>query len=128
MRTETDLVVLIDDEPAVLQTLQMILERFGVEVLAAPSAHDALTALADTGKTPDLIVADYRLADGEVGTDAIRQIQQAAGAAIPGIIITGDTSPDRIQEAQESGFRILHKPVPINTLKSEIFTALEPAR
>ena len=117
-------VVVIDDEPAVLDTLKMLLEFLAYGVLAAPSAEAALTMLQQTGFVPHLVLADYRLADAKVGTDGIRLIQQAVGMAIPAIIITGDTSPERIKEANESGFRILHKPAQVETLKAEIVAAL----
>lgn len=125
MRSETDFIIVIDDEPEVLETFTMLLEFLGFEVLAAASAKDAMAALQQAGKTPVAIIADYRLAGGEVGTDAIHRIQEALGAAIPGIIITGDTSPERIKEAHASGFRIVHKPMQAETLKSEIDTVLD---
>ena len=117
-------IVVIDDEPAVLDTLKMLLEFLDYGVIAAPSAEAALTMLDQTGLAPHLVLADYRLADDKVGTDAIRLIQQMVGMAIPAIIITGDTSPERIKEANESGFRILHKPAQVETLKAEIEAAL----
>jgi hypothetical protein len=33
------------------------------------------------------------------------------GAAIPAFLISGDTAPERLREAQESGHHLLHKPV-----------------
>ena len=42
---------------------------------------------------------------------------------IPGILITGDTAPDRLKEAQESGFVLLHKPVPNIRLRATIMHA-----
>jgi two-component system CheB/CheR fusion protein len=121
-------IVVIDDEPAVLETLQMLLEFLDYGVIAAPSAEAALTMLQQTGFVPHLVLADYRLADDKVGTDGIRLIRQAVGMAIPGIIITGDTSPERIKEANDSGFRILHKPAQVETLKAAIEAALGGGR
>ena len=39
------------------------------------------------------------------------RIRAACGKAVPGIIITGDTAPDRLREAQASGYHLMHKPV-----------------
>ena len=67
---------------------------------------------------PDIILADYRLRDSETGNDVIRKIQSTfTSHTIPAIIITGDTAPDRIKEANASGFKILHKPVSPNELR-----------
>lgn len=113
-------VVLIDDEAIVLETMKLLLQRSGFEVLAASSAEDAVTALAPFGKDPDVIIADHRLADYKAGTDAIRLIRKFTGQSIAGIIITGDTSSRLIQDVQASGIRILHKPVQAETLKNVI--------
>jgi two-component system CheB/CheR fusion protein len=60
---------------------------------------------------PDVILADYRLGGGDTGNEAIRRLRRALGRHIPGILLTGDTSPDRLSEAERSGFELLHKPI-----------------
>ncbi len=121
------LLIVIDDEPDVLTALTMLLEAVGYEVLAADSGEQAAAALAECGRRPGAILADYRLGGGKLGTDAIRLVQKAAGAPVPGIIITGDTSPDRIRESRASGFTLLHKPVRSARLKEVLTKVLKPA-
>ena len=41
----------------------------------------------------------------------IAALRAQAGRAIPAILITGDTAPDRLQEAARLGLTVLHKPV-----------------
>ncbi len=118
------LIALIDDEPDVLEALRMMLEALGYDVLAATSEEEMLTTLSSNGSSPQLIISDYRLRDGEHGTDAIKAIQDAVGAEIPAMIITGDTSPDELDEAGKNGIRILHKPVRSKFLSAEIAEAL----
>ena len=60
---------------------------------------------------PDLIVCDYRLRNEEIGTEAIHAVQKILKRPVPAIIMTGDTAPERIREAQASGHALLHKPV-----------------
>ena len=62
-------------------------------------------------EVPILILSDYRLRDGESGAVAIEQLQSDYNDEIPAILITGDTAPDRLIEAQQNGYAILHKPV-----------------
>ena len=63
-------------------------------------------------RRPDLILCDYRLRDGENGIGAIKRLQsQYTEERVPAVLITGDTAPDRLQEARESGLILLHKPV-----------------
>ena len=60
---------------------------------------------------PDLIISDYRLANGQSGITAIAKLRKEFGAAIPAFLMSGDTAPERLREAQESGYHLLHKPV-----------------
>ncbi|WP_448189690.1 PAS domain S-box protein [Azospirillum sp. sgz301742] len=103
--------VLVDDDAIVLMGLQAILKEWGYEVLAAGSADQAVEGLAADGRTPDIIVADYRLREGRVGTEAILRVRALHGAGIPGIILTGETGPECQHDAAEHHFCVVHKPV-----------------
>ncbi len=110
-RRDQGLVVLIDDEALVLRGLQLVLEEWGFEVLTAGSQVEAERSLRQMGRAPVAIVADYRLRDEHTGREAIDAIRTLFAKPIPSIIITGDTGPERLREAEASGYRILHKPV-----------------
>lgn len=105
------LIVVIEDEAIVLIGYQMLFESWGHTVIAASSADDALAQLEKSEGRPDLILADYRLRDGQTGVAAIRTVQDACKRPVPGILITGDTGAERLREAASSGLPILHKPV-----------------
>jgi CheY-like chemotaxis protein len=103
--------VLVDDDAIVLLGLQSILRDWGYEVLAAGSTDQALGRLhADTRK-PDIIVADYRLRGGRVGTEAIVRIRELFDCDIPGVILTGETGRECVEDAAAHGFSIAHKPI-----------------
>jgi hypothetical protein len=65
------------------------------------------------GDGHDLIISDYRLANGQPGIThyAIAKLREAFGAAIPAFLMSGDTAPERCARPQESGHHLLHKPV-----------------
>ena len=109
--TETSLITVIEDEAIVLVGYQMLFESWGYDVVAASSAAEALTILRAAGRNPDIIIADYRLKDGQTGVSAICAVQAEFGHDIPAILVTGDTGTERLREAAASGFPILHKPV-----------------
>ena len=110
-------VLVIDDDPRAQDAMREILETWGCRPALAASASEAVAAaLRDR---PDLIVADYRLAREERGTDAVRAVTTLAGA-IPALLVTGDTAPQRIREAQASGLPLLHKPVKAAALREEL--------
>jgi two-component system, sensor histidine kinase len=103
-------VLIIDDEADVLGAMTSTLNEWGCTVFQAQSAEEALNNLTQIDE-PDMIVADYRLRENNTGTQAIESIRLAAKRNIPALIVTGDTAPERIQQARESDFMILHKPV-----------------
>jgi CheY-like chemotaxis protein len=81
--------------------------------------------LAAMNTPPSIILADYRLREGRTGTEAVAHIRDHFAAAIPSIIITGDTAPERLREAEASGFSILHKPVQPPALREALRESLE---
>ncbi|WP_237051597.1 response regulator [Magnetospirillum sp. ME-1] len=108
------LVVVIEDEAIVLAGYQMLFESWGYRVIAAQSADEAVALIEEEGgEAPDFILSDFRLRDGRTGTDAITLLRNNFGDAIPGAVVTGDTTVtgEGLKEAEAQGTPILHKPV-----------------
>jgi signal transduction histidine kinase len=111
-------VLVIDNEAPARDAMREILHLWSCTVIAADSRESALAALEPPSEPPDLIVADYRLCDGETGAEAIDAVRARFGRPVPALIVTGDTAPQRLQEATASGYRLLHKPVSAAQLRS----------
>ena len=105
------LVLVIDDEQEVRDAMELILKQVNCIVVAVESGQDASRLVVERGLKPALIIADYRLREGKTGDAAIALIREEFNEDIPALIITGDTSPERVREASESGMMLLHKPV-----------------
>jgi two-component system, sensor histidine kinase len=118
--------VIIDDDAIVLMGLQVILGEWGFEVLAAGSEEQALERLSRIGRRPDIIIADYRLRDGKIGTDAIRNIRERIGSTVPGVILTGETGSECQQDAARYNLDIAHKPVTPRQLSRTLERQLRP--
>ncbi|WP_448203480.1 PAS domain-containing protein [Azospirillum sp. sgz302134] len=103
--------VLVDDDAIVLMGLQMILAEWGYTVLSAGSADQAMERLEAQDESPDIVIADYRLREGRVGTEVILRVRERYGAAVPGVILTGETGPDCLHDAAAHGLTVIHKPV-----------------
>ena len=101
----------IDDDAIVLMGLRSMLEDRGYEVLAASSGDEAIAALERSGLTPDIVVTDYRLRNGQVGTDCLLRIQEFLGRKVPGVVLTGETGQDIVSEIVALGFGAAHKPI-----------------
>jgi signal transduction histidine kinase/HAMP domain-containing protein len=105
------LVLMIDDDALVRDGMGGILRSWGCNILIADSEEAALSTLAADKRQPDLIISDYRLADGKTGIEAIGRLRETLGASVPAFLISGDTAPERLRDARLNGFHLLHKPV-----------------
>ena len=109
--TRLDRVVLvIDDDPEVRAGMQLLLDSWGCTVTCAATAEEALQfAAGDT--LFDAMVTDIRLPGDERGTRLVGTLRKLQGREVPALLVTGDTEPARLLEAQEYGLELLHKPV-----------------
>jgi signal transduction histidine kinase/CheY-like chemotaxis protein/methyl-accepting chemotaxis protein len=121
------LIVVVDDDPLVLDGMGGILRSWGCDVATGMSADAALEKIGGV-RTPDLIISDYRLSDGNTGIRAIERLRRALGAEIPAFLISGDTAPERLRDARENGYQLLHKPVPPIRLRAMVNRLLRAHR
>ncbi len=112
-------VLVIEDDQAVLRSMEAILGKWGCDVMSAGSIEIAEQRIAEKPEI-DLILADYRLRDNTNGVQAIERVRTKLNRNVPAILITGDTAPDRINEARRSGNVLLHKPVAPAVLRNAI--------
>jgi signal transduction histidine kinase len=117
------LILVIDDEAAIRAGMSALLTGWGHRVLAAEGGEAALALLAAEDRPPDLIISDYRLR-GEDGLAVIRRLQRQLGVRPPAILLTGDTAPERLREAEASGYPLLHKPLAHGRLRAAVTNLL----
>ena len=104
-------VLLVEDDASVRDATSMLLRVEGYRVTAVASRAAALRAVAQDA--PELLVTDYHLADGELGTEVIAAVRRAH-PALKAILLTGDTSIKEIHA--DPSLRILSKPVDADEL------------
>jgi CheY-like chemotaxis protein len=102
-------VLLIDDDPVARDATEGLLVHWGCDVVAATCGADALRLLPEGVVPPRLIICDYHLANGELGTDVIRQLRVLANHDIAAVIVSADAT-QALREAA-SGLHLLHKPL-----------------
>jgi signal transduction histidine kinase/CheY-like chemotaxis protein len=117
-------VLVIDDEPSVRVGMRTLLEAWGCRVTVAGGYAEAQQLVDQHGLGFDLIVADFRLRQHENGIDTVRRLRERLGEDVPALLVSGDTAPERLREAQDSGFPLLHKPVPPEKLQEALLDAL----
>lgn len=114
------LVVVVDDDPLVLEATEGLLRLWGCRVVTAESCRDAVTRLTEIGERPDLIVCDYQFPEGPTGVDAIERLRGAF--EIPALLISGDAaSPPNDDGA--GGYRLLHKPLNAERFRAALVDA-----
>ena len=109
--------LVVDDEDQVRQGMRAVLEGLGCEVMTVADA-DAACVAAQTSR-PDAVLADLRLRGQGDGIQAITRLR-ALHPSLPALLISGDTAPERLREADAAGLRLLHKPVPLAVLTQAI--------
>lgn len=113
----TGLILVVDDEPSVLDATAILLRVEGFDVLTASSEAEALEQVSR--QSPDLVIADYRLRHGANGGDVVRAARAGLSGKLPAIFISGDTS-DAVALAGLDDAVFMTKPVNADTLLKEI--------
>ena len=111
-------VLVIDNEPRVLDGMRTLLERWGCATATASGLGDAREALRAFGP-PDVVIADYHLDEGD-GIAAIRALRGDLGRPIPAILATADRSPEVRDLAAGEEIAILNKPVKPAPLRAQL--------
>ncbi|WP_448207209.1 hybrid sensor histidine kinase/response regulator [Azospirillum sp. sgz302134] len=114
------LILVVEDDPVQRAGMQLLLESWGHEVLEAEDGRSALEILRRSPRCPDVILTDFRLPGAMTGAQTVTGAGELIGRPIPGIILTGDTAPERIREAVAAGCRLLHKPFTPDVLRDAL--------
>jgi two-component system, sensor histidine kinase len=114
------LVVLVDDEPSILQAGMFMLESSGCQVIAARSGPEAFELLAGSARVPDFIICDYELNHEQNGCDVVRQLREEFNCDIPAMLVTGNTAGGVEESARELAIPVLFKPLEAAVLRSSL--------
>ena len=103
-------VLCIDNELAILDGMETLLAGWGCRVLKAPDLEEAIALVAEGKITPDGLLVDYHLDEGN-GIAAITELRRRFGADLTAILITADRSPRVREDARANGIQLLNKPL-----------------
>jgi signal transduction histidine kinase/CheY-like chemotaxis protein len=117
-RYEGAVALVIDDDADARDAAAGLLSQWGWRVITADGAAGALAALGATPERLGVIIADYRLGRGELGTQAIEQIRAACGEAVPALVVSGDVTVEMREGARSAGLHLLHKPLQAARLRT----------
>ena len=103
-------VLLVEDDPGVRDATRMLLNVEGYRVKAVASLGEALRS-AQEEAAPDLLITDYHLRDGELGTEVIAALRENLHAEVRAVLVTGDTSNVVKHLPNDPRLRIVSKPI-----------------
>jgi two-component system, cell cycle response regulator DivK len=108
-------ILVVDDEPLVLEVITDVLTIAGYSVLTASSASDGI--LVAQSDHVDLILMDYNM-PGMSGLDAARRLRDDPRTSrIPVAVITGGLTVNEEAAVRHGGcVALLRKPISIETL------------
>lgn len=114
-------ILLVEDEPELLDLIAETLRDFGFDVTASPVSSDALRLFTEKPEGFDLVISDQNM-PGMAGAElmsAIRRIRHD----IPLMLMTGDCEQS-FGALSDSKVRVLGKPFDDQELVKEIRTLL----
>jgi two-component system CheB/CheR fusion protein len=104
-------IVIVDDDPDILELLGQWLKADGYFVRAATDAAAALQLVAHGAILPEILLTDYNLPGGISGLELVGQMRALLRSDIPAIILTGDISTATLAKIAGEDCIQLSKPV-----------------
>jgi CheY-like chemotaxis protein len=103
-------VMVVEDDALVLSAICSLLEIVGYRVTGVASMGEALKQ-AHKQKDILLLITDFHLGNGELGTEVIRSIRSVLGRDLKAFLLTGDTSSHMQIIARENDACLMSKPI-----------------
>lgn len=116
------LVLLLDDHPPVVHALKKVLSLQNLRVEGFYKLRDAQDFLQN--QRVDLVISDHRLAGEESGAQWLNILKNLQNT--PGILLTGESSPDVLRHLHSMDIPVISKPVEVYELLARIDNLLNP--
>lgn len=123
--TEAGTILIVDDEPDVLNVLTDIVSAFGYRVIPRPDAESALDVIREEARI-DLVITDLRM-PGMSGIDLASHVKKAL-PSVPVILLTAYGSVESYIQTRSRGvFEYINKPVQSKELRRIVQAAISSA-
>jgi two-component system response regulator PilR (NtrC family) len=115
-------VLVVDDEPNIIEILEMVLRDQGMEVLKTGSAREALKILQN--HDVDVAISDIRM-PGISGVDLLREAKQITPETVFVMITAFASTETAIEALQHGAYDYITKPFRMEDLRSIVHRALK---
>jgi len=103
-------VLVIDNEPAILEGMRLLLSGWGCDIWTASDLETAHQVLRSHKALPDVIIADYHLDDTD-GLELIKALRWKTQVDTPAVLVTADRTPAVRDAAAAMHVHVLNKPL-----------------
>ena len=117
-------VLVIEDDDDLRGLLELLLTDDGYTVVGARDANHARQLLLGGALVPDMILADYSLADGVTGLAAIDSARRVLARDVPAVVLTGEVTAVALRHVAAHRCEVLNKPVDVALLRSTMANLL----
>lgn len=107
-------VLVVDDDPTVLQVQGELVSRIGHVVTMFTSALDALEYLENHGSEVDIIITDFRMPQMN-GVEFVQEVRESF-AEMPIMMLTGYANEVDPRKIAEYGVKVVSKPAAAKVL------------
>jgi two-component system, NtrC family, response regulator PilR len=118
-------ILVVDDEPDIIEVLEIVLLDEGLEVLKSTSGREALAILRKN--EVDVVISDIKMPDFS-GVELLREAKQIAPDTIFIMITAFASTETAIEALQHGAFDYINKPFRMENLQTIIHHALEKKR
>ncbi|MDX1799825.1 MAG: hybrid sensor histidine kinase/response regulator [Marinobacter sp.] len=122
-------VMIIDDDANILNAMKTLLSVWGFHPVVSQSPGEALDMAKAIRHGPDLILSDLSLPGQQNGIELIQKLRGEFQSKIPAFLISGSTNAVELKKAEDSGLKLIQKPISPMLLRSMIqhhLAATEP--
>ena len=123
MRNGKNVILCIDDDLDVLESLKIVLEANGYEMNSADNAAEGLAMFKEVN--PDLVIVDLMMEEIDAGANFVKEVK-ATGSTVPIYMLSsvGDSMDSTVNGESLGLSGILQKPIDTKHLLTILQTAI----
>ncbi|WP_297324620.1 sigma-54 dependent transcriptional regulator [Nitrosomonas sp.] len=121
LHTPSPIILIVDDEPDIIELLELTLARMGMDVSSAKCISEAKILLQS--RQFQLCLTDMRLPDGD-GLDLVKFIASHCSSLPVAVITAYGTTENAVAALKAGAFDYLSKPVSLKQLRDLVKSAL----
>ncbi|MGB8812309.1 MAG: hybrid sensor histidine kinase/response regulator [Paracoccaceae bacterium] len=115
------IVLIVENNAEMRHGYELILRgSWGMETISVAGTAAAGLAMAQRGRSPDVIVADYHLGGDDTGIRTIKALRETAGEDLPAVMVTAHRNAGLARSCTRLGIRVLEKPVRPEVLQAAL--------